>query len=159
MKRLHGFTMVEMVAVIAIVGILAVMLAPRFFDRYAFERRGFYDQVISTLRYAQKAAITQNRFVCASFSANSLALTYDPTPPSATHTAMAACPGGSALVGPNLQTTYIISSSNASFSPTPSPSAFYFDALGRTSLSARQTINIANVSNPIYVEAETGYVH
>ena len=157
--RQRGFTLVELVAVMVVTGVLAALAAPRFFDRNIFESRGFYDQVISTLRYAQEAAIAQNRFVCVAFSTNSVTLTYDPVPPSIAHTTMTACPGGSALADPGGQSSYTVSNSNASFSPTPSPAAFYFDALGRLSLSTQQAIRIANVTNPIYVEAETGYVH
>ena len=140
-----GFTMVELVAVIAIAGILAALVLPRFVDSGAFDRRGFYDQVISTLRYAQKAAIAQRRFVCVAFGANSVTLTYGTT---------AAC--GSNLAGLDGKTPYTISSSNASFSPVPA--AFYFDTLGRNP-GAKQTLSIVNVASPIYVETETGYVH
>lgn len=160
--KLRGFTMVELVAVIAIAGILVALVIPRFADHNAFESRGFYDQVMSTLRYAQKVAIAQNRFVCVAFSTNSVTLTYDLVPPSVTHATMTACPGGDALVGLNVgggQSSYTISSNNASFSPTPSPAAFYFDALGKPSIATRLTINVATVATPIHVETETGYVH
>ena len=151
----RGFTLVEMVTTIIILGILAAMAAPRFFDRDTFESRGFYDQVISTLRYAQKAAIAQRRFVCAAFSANSVTLTYDPVAPSSSHLAMTACPGGSNLTGPTGVVPYSVSSSTASF--TALPAAFYFDALGKPSASG--VIAVSGYATPITVEAETGYVH
>ena len=140
-----GFTMVELIAVIVIVGIIATVAAPRFFDRNLFESRGFYDQAISTLRYAQKAAIAQNRFVCVAFTASSITLTYG---------ASAAC--GSNLAGPNGQTPYAVNApSGVALSGYGN---FNFSPLGVP--SATQTISVSGYTvAPITVEAETGYVH
>ncbi|MDD5180679.1 MAG: prepilin-type N-terminal cleavage/methylation domain-containing protein [Gallionellaceae bacterium] len=149
----RGFTLTELITVMVILGILAAVAAPRFFDRNVFDSRGFYDQVISTLRYAQKAAIAQRRFVCVAFTSNSVTLTYDATAPSTIHTA-ATCPGAN-LTGPTGTAPYSVSSSNASFTATPA--AFSFDALGRP--SAAQSITVSGYATPILIEAETGYVH
>lgn len=145
LSRAHGFTAVEIITTIVILGVLAFMAAPRFFDRTAFENRGFYDQVISTLRYAQKAAITQRRFVCVAFGANSVTLTMGAT---------SAC--GTNLAGPAGLSPYSVASNSASFA-TPLPAAFYFDALGRPSVA--QAITIIGYAIPITIEPETGYVH
>ena len=155
--KIRGFTIVELITIIVIAGILAAVAAPRFFDRNVFDSRGFYDQTISALRYAQKAAIAQHRFVCVAFTANSVTLTYDPVSPSAAHTTMTACPGGSNLTGPTGTAPHTVSSSNASFAATPA--AFYFDALGKPSFAAQTNITVNGYSTPILIEAETGYVH
>lgn len=151
--RQRGFTMVELIAVTVILGILAAMAAPRFFGHNVFDSRGFYDQVISTLRYAQKAAIAQRRLVCVTF-------------PSATRVVLrtaasfsdAACntdlqsPSGTYPAG---QTTYTIDApSGVSLSGYGN---FNFDALGRPSVA--QSITVSGYTNAITVEAETGYVH
>ena len=149
----RGFTMVELVAMMVIMGVLAAIAAPRFFERSIFDSRGFYDQVISTLRYAQKAAIAQHRFVCVAFTANRATLTYDPITPSATHT-VAACNAN--LTGPTGQAPYSVFSNNASFQGG-APAAFNFDALGRASVAMVITVN--GYATPITVEAGTGYVH
>jgi MSHA pilin protein MshC len=149
-----GFTLAEMIAVIVIVGILSVAVLPRFFDRNTFESRGFYDQALSGLRYAQKTAIAQHRFVCVTFSPGSITLTYDPVSPSATHGA-AAC--NSNLTSPAGQTPYVITAPNG---VTLSGYAnFNFDALGRPSPNAKQTISVLGQTAAIIIEAETGYVH
>ncbi len=64
----RGFTLVEMIMVIVIAGILAAVVAPRFFDNTVFQSRGFADQVQASLRYAQKVAIAQHRNVCVTFT-------------------------------------------------------------------------------------------
>ena len=152
----RGFTLVELVMTLVILGILVAMAAPRFFDRNAFDSRGFYDQVIATLRYAQKAAIAQRRFVCVAVAANSITLTYDPISFNAITHPAAACPPGSNLTGPTGQTPYSVSSNSASFS-NGAPTTFNFDALGKP--NAAQSFTVSGYTTTITVEVETGYVH
>ncbi len=150
----HGFTLVELVAVIVIVGIISVAAIPRFFSSNTFNSRGFYDQAISALRYAQKAAIAQHRYVCVTFASNSITLMYDPTSPSTSHTT-ASCTQN--LASPAGAASYVVTApSGVTLS---GGTAFYFDALGNPSSSSAQSITVSGYSTAITVEAVTGYVH
>ncbi len=149
-KNERGFTLVELITIIIIIGIIGVAAIPRFVDRGTFDSQGFHDQVISTLRYAQKAAISQRRFVCVVIANNAVTLTYDATPPGAGHT-VASCPG-SPLANPATGVAPVSTSTGV----TVTAATFNFDALGRP--SAPQSITV-NGNAPITVEAETGYVH
>ncbi len=144
MKFNHsGFTLIEMIMVSVIVGIMAMMALPRFFDNSVYQSRGFADQVQASLRYAQKVAIAQRRFVCVAFTSNSLTLTIGST--SACGTAFAMSNGAAALNAPT----------GIAFSTVPTN--FYFNALGSPSLS--QTISVNGAASSFTIEPETGYVH
>jgi MSHA pilin protein MshC len=72
-----GFTMVELITVMILIGILGALAAPRFFDRKSFEARTFTDQTQTMLRYAQKLAIAQNRPVYVRLDGASIALCFN----------------------------------------------------------------------------------
>lgn len=143
----RGFTLVELVVTLIVLGILAVAVLPRFFDRRDFDARAFLDQTAAALRYAQKSAIAQRRTVCISFGANSVTLTIRSTA------------GGGAcdtdLTGPAGGAPYTVTApGSVTFNPVPAN--FSFDAEGRP--SAGQTIAIDGIATTISVVPETGYV-
>lgn len=69
-----GFTLIELVITILVIGILAAVVAPRFFDVRIFQDRAFYDQAIASVRYAQKLAIATRCPVRVQFTTTGLAL-------------------------------------------------------------------------------------
>ncbi|MDO8291693.1 MAG: type II secretion system protein [Gallionella sp.] len=160
MNKNRGFTLVELIMTMVIVGILAAVVAPRFFDTNVFQSRGFADQVQATLRYAQKVAIAQRRVVCANFDLvavrNTITLMIDSdTPPDG---ACNLAPAGN-LQSPTGGASYVIEAPDGvAFGTAPAPVNFSFNALG-TPTNAPQTISITGATNAIIIEAETGYVH
>lgn len=55
--RSAGFTVIELVTSIVIIGILSALALPRMFGNQVFSERGYIDELAFTLRYAQKIAI------------------------------------------------------------------------------------------------------
>ena len=145
----HGYTIVELVTVIIIIGIIGAMAAPKFFDNNIFQERGFRDQVVATLRYAQKAAIAQHRYVCVGFTATTVTLTFDPA--STTH-APVSCTQPMTLPG---GTTNFITAPNSNVTLT-GYQQFSFDFIGKPTVPNSITVTGSTV---VTVEAETGYVH
>lgn len=141
-----GFTLIELVMVITIVGIIAFMAVPRMFDRGIFESRGFADEVQATLRFAQKIAIAQRRFTCVAFTTTTIALTTDTT---------TACAPGTPFPHDGEANYVIVAPAGVTLAGPPA--ALRFDALGRP--DGGRVITISGVADNIIVEAGTGYVH
>ena len=57
LRRHRGFTLVELVTSLVILGLLAAYAAPRFFDNQPFQARGYADELAQALRHARKVAI------------------------------------------------------------------------------------------------------
>jgi MSHA pilin protein MshC len=72
--RAAGFTMVELIIVMVVMGILAAVGIQRFFDNATIEVREYSDQAKAIIRYGQKLAIAQNRPIYVSATANRFAL-------------------------------------------------------------------------------------
>ena len=142
-KQSSGFTLIELVMVIVILSILSIVILPKFGDNSVFQARGFADQVLAALRYAQKSAIAQHQNVCVNLTATSLTLTIDNS----------ACSTNLNL--PDRQTNSLIAPSGISLTTTAT--SLTFDALGRANTSA--SLTVSGVTPSITVEAETGYVH
>jgi MSHA pilin protein MshC len=70
----RGFTLVELVTILILVGILAVVALPRLNSAQDFRATAFRDRVAASLRFAQKSAVAKRRMVCATVAADGLSL-------------------------------------------------------------------------------------
>jgi len=69
-----GFTVVELIAVIVVLGILSAIAVPRLTDRSVFQARGFEDEVFAALRHARALAVASGCEVQVSIAGNGYAL-------------------------------------------------------------------------------------
>lgn len=53
----RGFTLVELILVIVVIGVLAAVVGPRFFSRDIFDERVYFEEALAAVRYAQKVAV------------------------------------------------------------------------------------------------------
>lgn len=170
--RQRGFTLIELIMVIVLLGVLAVYAAPRIFSQGDLHARGFHDETLAYLRYAQKAAIAQRRMVCATFDTAAVQHTLklamlDPAQTAAFPVLASGC--NISLIGPRGESPAMIEAkSGAAYQTSPlipsTPASFNFDGLGQPVNASgagvvRQTIKVVGLSTTITVEAETGYVH
>ncbi|MGW8392095.1 pilus assembly FimT family protein [Pseudoduganella sp. HUAS MS19] len=83
MKRpVHGFTVVEMVTIMVVIGILSAIAIPRLTQTGAFSSSAYRNEVASALRHAQKSAVSHRRLVCAALTKSTVKLTIaSQTPP------------------------------------------------------------------------------
>ena len=68
--RVRGFTIIELIIIIVIIGILTVTAAPQLFGKSKFAHRGVQSQIIAQLRLAQLKALN-DRSGCYALHINS----------------------------------------------------------------------------------------
>ncbi len=146
MKTAQGFTLVELIMTLVIVGILAAVVGPRFFDRKVFDERLFFEETVSAVRYAQKLALASGCLTQVSLGAGGYRLR---------RAANCTSGGFSAEVqGPDGQTPFANTEVPAGVSVSTTNFPVVFDSLGRPSGAASATIGAFTFS----VTAETGLV-
>lgn len=133
--------------VIVIIGILAVVVGPRFFDRQVFDERLFYEEALAAVRYAQKLAVASGCRIQVSLDGNGYRLRRADNCTSGAY--------GTEVQGPDGQTPFAASLPNGvSVVPGTSPFPVVFDSLGRPSAAASATLG----GFTIRVTADTGMV-
>ena len=148
-EQQHGFTVIELVVTIAIVGLLVAVAFPRFVGVNTFESRGFYDSAQSVVRFAQKTSVAWRReiFVCVTstgVTASAVAGCGTPLVNPATGAALSAtAPGGISLSAVNF--SFVLPGGR------PNPDA-------QIVIAVTSTI-AGDPARQIVIERETGYVH
>lgn len=155
-----GFTMIELIAIILLVGILAAVALPRFTLLQGFDEIGYRDKVKATLEYARKAAVAQRRYSCVDLVGNDLLVTIDLNVPESY--SPGTCPAN-ALSLPAIDpgcspavANKICAPSGVTLASATDP--LTFSPLGKPSSAATYTVT-GGSAHTITVEAETGYVH
>lgn len=159
--RSRGFTTMELITVIIVVGIMAYVALPRLELLRGFDEEGYRDKVRASLQYARKAAVAQRRYVCAVIdAAGNVTFTAESVEPeNAGHSA--ACPYGRPLglaaTDPGCGGTANMICHPAGVTLTPAANIL-FDPLGRAALGAG-TYTVSGGGNPtITLIGETGHV-
>jgi MSHA pilin protein MshC len=150
-----GFTLVELIVVMVLVGILAAYAIPKVSAGLGARDDAWHDSVQAALRFAQKGAVARRRLTCVTINATTVSVSSADVNPAVTCNVTLNGPGGSSTFA---------SSTNSSSATTVSPSStLYFQPDGRVTTdgggnsSSTFTITMAGAS-AITVYGDTGYV-
>ncbi|MEK8029502.1 prepilin-type N-terminal cleavage/methylation domain-containing protein [Ideonella sp. DXS29W] len=149
-----GFTLIELIAILILVGVLAVVALPKFDTALSLRNDTARDEVVAALRYAGQTALSHRRLVCADVGTSSVTLRI------ATNRGATNC--DSALTGPDGSTTYTSNPGSATFSVSPS-GTMYFQPDGRVTsdgagnTASSRTLSITGVGT-VSVGGESGLV-
>lgn len=95
-RRRRGFTMVELIAVMVLVGVLAVVAAPRLDSALALRGSAWRDQVLAAALQARSLATGHRRLVCLTVATGEVRLAIASANPATSCDATLAGPDGDA---------------------------------------------------------------
>lgn len=152
--RAAGFTLIELIAVVIILGIVSVFAAPLLSPKSAFDERFFYDDLLQALRFSQRLAVSSGCAVQVNFLSTGYTLKQDQncnlTSPS--FIKIPVRPGSNDVYS----NTSLPSGSAYSYSVNP----LIFNSLGQALNSASSVISQSAItigSRTLKVDGETGF--
>jgi MSHA pilin protein MshC len=143
----RGFTLVELIATLVIIALIAAVTGPLFFDINVFRQRGFFEETLSAVRYAQKHAVATGCPVRVRTTANGFTL-FRP----ASTAACAAGPYNTPIADPSGGAATFTRTAPDGVSLTPHNFTFAADGTA----SADQSITVGGTT--FQVSAMTGFV-
>lgn len=137
--KINGFTIVELIVVVLLIGILSTFIAPKFLSDDDFKARGIADELITAIRHAQRLSMTrgENHRIIITTTSYSVEKS-----------------DGTSVRHPDGSTSFSKTIPNNLVS---TPSTIAFDQLGRPIPNSVSTISISPFT--LTVEQETGYAH
>ncbi|MBA6293379.1 prepilin-type N-terminal cleavage/methylation domain-containing protein [Colwellia sp. MB3u-70] len=143
----QGFTLIELIIVIIILGILSVTVAPKFFTAKGFSEYGYRTDVIAKLRLIQLKAMQQTQ--ADNSECHRVLLT----------TTKLGTPDVCASSEDNATKVQIADQDKVTFSSNITNNSFLFDSMGRPSCTAPCQITITGEQTiSVQIESE-GYIH
>jgi MSHA pilin protein MshC len=140
-KKRQGFTLVELVIIIVLLGIISSIVVPRLSNASIFSTRANQDKILFFLKTAQKTAIAQRRDIYVSLNNETLSLCYVSAKP---------CPQEQQVLLQNNPYNINVKNTNLIISD------FKFNSKGNTN---NNKINIKFDDKNIYIEEESGFIH
>ena len=158
-----GFTLIELIAIMIIVGIMAVVALPRMSALDGFDEPGLHDKLKAGLQFARKTAVASRRYVCLDVTGGvggRVSLRLENAAPESTLGNCALTAGSDLTLPAPDKTTGCASNeicAETTLSLSSTSTSFRFDPLGRLSPLTNVTFTTTNQPN-IVIDAETGNV-
>ena len=155
--RSGGFTAVELMLVILIVGILGTVGVSRFFGKQAFDELAFFDESLAAARYAHKLALATRCDVLVDFDSSGFSIEQWSICSPASHSGPT-----TAVRHPSSKSGGFVSTAPANI--TVSAATFYYDGFGRprdvsTGAPITSVTTVSVGSRTLEIEPETGFTH
>jgi len=162
--QIAGFTLVELVMTMVILGLLSVMAIPRLTNFTSFDEAAYRDSVVSILSLGRQRAIASRRYVCVTVTEGTgsnagVSFSMDPRTPESI-TGPLACTESLSLTGFPQCSSGVACPKSA----TIGSASFAFDPQGRPVDSSRSLLNsnpavTVTISNQqaVTVQSRSGY--
>ena len=155
-RNKNGYSLIELALIIILISITSISILPKFFDSLSFTSRTYFDDVLSSVRYAQKLAVAMGCDVQLSLASDTITINLRTT-----------CNSGSFttdLRDPSFGQSSFTRQAPSGVSISSSDLPIYFDSLGRahdssTSLVLSSDANITVDSRVLSIVGETGFAY